>query len=716
MSRFFLRLPLLQRLDASRSEARRSRNAERREESRRRHFEKLSTYLPGLDGLRALAVLAVLIYHARPGWLPGGFLGVEVFFVISGFIITRGLLQEWQDSGRINLGAFWLRRARRLLPALFLLLAAVMAYAAIFETNILADLRVDVLAALAYVTNWRLILGDQSYFASFEKPSLLLHLWSLAIEEQFYLVWPLLLAGLLPLLRRKGTLALIVAGIAASSIGMALMYQPGAAASRLYYGTDTRAAGLLCGAALAFLLSNSQLGAASRSHWLLTLTGIAALGALAAATYLLTEGASFLYQGGFLAVSALTAFLILGATRRNLLSRVLGIAPLRWIGVRSYGIYLWHWPIFLLTWPERAAVEILVAQVAATVGIAALSYWLIETPIRQGALSRVWADLHRWDSLRPAYRSGLVLGANALGALVATLVITGAQARPPEQPDYFALDGIHLQSNAASNAESRAWPVSILIDSFNAQHSLPDLQTLSLVCPTSVQPGLTLAAVCGGEAPDVVSVAISDAEDIQTALSAASGPVAVPLEQQPFLLVPAPPEKPSPPPLQMPERYVVPADSPHVTAIGDSVMMGAASWLAGNIPNLDLDSQVGRQASAAISLLQQRLEAGQLGPIVLVHIGNNGTLSEAQFEQIMSIAGLDRQVIFLNTRVPRDWQDGNNAVLSAGAQRHANMTLIDWYGVTKDHPELFAKDNIHLNRDGADLYTRLVVQAVLGKS
>jgi peptidoglycan/LPS O-acetylase OafA/YrhL len=685
----------------------------RREESRRRHAEKLSNYLPGLDGLRALAVLAVLLYHARPEWLPGGFLGVEVFFVISGFIITRGLLQEWKEAGRIDLPGFWLRRARRLLPALFLLLAGVMAYASLYETDVVASLRSDVLAALAYVTNWHLILGDQSYFASFEKPSLLLHLWSLAIEEQFYLIWPLLLAGLLPLLRKKGTFVLVVAGIAASTAAMVALYQPSVDTSRIYYGTDTRAAGLLVGAGLAFLLSNSQLGAAGRSHWLMTLAGIAALGGLTAASYLITETGSVLYEGGFLAVSLMSAALIFAATRPNRLARLLGLAPLRWVGMRSYGIYLWHWPIFLMTWPEKPTLEILGAQVVATVVIAALSYQLIETPIRRGALSRIWADLRAWGSLRPGYQSSLILGANAVVALVATLAIVGAKAAPPEQPDYFALDGVRLRSNpavASSSQASQVWPVSNLVDAFEAKFSTPDPMTLSFICPASVRPGMPLAAACGGDA-SVVSVAISDAEDVQTAVTSdIEGALA-----DAAYIAPPPPKK-DPPPLEMPAQRIVPSSTPLVTAVGDSVMLGAASWLAGNIPNLDLDSQVGRQASAAVAILQDRLAKGELGSIVLVHIGNNGTLTDAQFEQIMQIAGADRHVIFVNTRVPRSWQDSNNAVLSAGVQRHANATLIDWYGVTQGHPELFAKDNIHLNGAGAELYTRLVIQAVLGSS
>jgi peptidoglycan/LPS O-acetylase OafA/YrhL len=689
-----------------------SRNAARREEARRRHAEKLSTYIPGLDGLRALAVLAVLVYHARPEWLPGGFLGVEVFFVISGFIITRGLLQEWQEHGRINLRGFWLRRARRLLPALFLLLAGVMAYATIFETDVVAGLRTDVLAALAYVTNWHLILGDQSYFASFEKPSLLRHLWSLAIEEQFYLAWPLILAGLLPLLRKKATFVLIVAGIAASTVAMAAMYEPGVDASRLYYGTDTRAAGLLCGAALAFLLSNSKLGVAVGSHWLLTAAGLVGLGGLAGITYLTTESDAALYQGGFLAVSLLTALLILGSTRRNPLSRVLGVAPLRWVGARSYGIYLWHWPIFLLAWPEVAQLDILAAQVVATVVIAGLSYELLEMPVRRGALGRVWSDLRAWGSLRPVHQSGLVLGANAVVAVIATLAIAVAQANAPEVPEYFALDGVRLQSGALGEQQEqeRVSPVSVALEGYEQQFSGPEL-SLDFICPVSGGPGGPLEAVCGD--PNVVSVAISDAGDVGVPRMTGAD---VAMVQAAYAQQPPPPKPKQPPPLRMPPARDVPADTPLITAVGDSVMLGAAQWLAVNIPNLDLDSQVGRQASAAISVLQQRLEQGQLGQIVLVHIGNNGTLTEGQFETIMQIAGPERQVIFLNTRVPRAWQDSNNAVLSAGLKRHSNMTLIDWHGVTQDHPELFANDHIHLNGAGAEFYTRLVVQAVLGSS
>ena len=217
-------------------------------------------YVPGLDGLRALAVIAVLLYHAGPRWAPGGFLGVEVFFVISGYLITSLLLAEWRQRGRIDLAAFWVGRARRLLPALYVLLVVTLAFAVLFLPEEVAGLRLDALAAVGYVTNWYLVLGQESYFEAVGRPSLLQHLWSLAIEEQFYLLWPLLFAAGMSLgtrrwWRRRLLLAALAAlvGAAASALLMTVLYGTGVEPSRLYYGTDTRATGLLVGAALAYV-------------------------------------------------------------------------------------------------------------------------------------------------------------------------------------------------------------------------------------------------------------------------------------------------------------------------------------------------------------------------------------------------------------------------------------------------------------------------------
>ena len=250
-----------------------------------------------------------------------------------------------------------MRRARRLLPALFLLLFAVSAYTVIFEQGEAAGLRRDIAAALAYVTNWDLIVAGETYFDSWERPSLLRHLWSLAVEEQFYVVWPLLIAGGLALLRNRLTLALILGGAAASAIAMAALYEPGSAVTRIYYGTDTRASGLLIGAALAFVWSarQSEGGGGPRAvaeSSALTLAGIAGLGTLVGLTLLADGSTPFLYQGGFALVGVATAALIVAAThKRSPLAQGLGTPVLRWVGVRSYGIYLWHWPVMVLTRP-----------------------------------------------------------------------------------------------------------------------------------------------------------------------------------------------------------------------------------------------------------------------------------------------------------------------------------------------------------------------------
>src|ERR687890_608892 len=302
-----------------------------------RNPEVRLAYSPGLDGLRALAVIAVLLYHAGLPFLPGGFLGVEVFFVVSGYLITALLLAEWRKSGRVSLKDFWLRRARRLLPALYVLLGGTLAYSVGFLPGEVAGLRADAIAALGYVTNWFLILGQESYFEAVGRPSLLQHLWSLAVEGQFYLIWPIVLAVGLGVgtarRRHRLVLSLVLFGALASAVTMALLYVPGVDPSRIYYGTDTRATGLLCGAALAFLWSPGDKYRPSetrhhrlmlpgrsrfRRRWgwtaplLLDVVSFAALGALVWFCLNLGEFQPFLYCGGLALVGVATTAAVMG--------------------------------------------------------------------------------------------------------------------------------------------------------------------------------------------------------------------------------------------------------------------------------------------------------------------------------------------------------------------------------------------------------------------
>src|SRR5579859_7504931 len=405
-------------------------------------------YMPGLDGLRALAVLAVIAYHEQFGWAPGGLLGVGVFFTLSGYLITSLLLGEWSAAGRVKLGSFWLHRARRLLPALFVMLGVVTAWVTLADRARLASLRSAVGAAAGYFSNWYLIARNQSYFARFAPPAPLDHLWSLAVEEQFYLLWPLLLIGGLILVRKLNAatawLILPTAALTAASIAaMVIWYQPGMDPTRVYEGTDTRAFGLLIGAMLALAWQRSgkrgALGApgaraatSPRVRVLLDAAGVAGLLVIGVLIWRAGEYSPFAYRGGLVLLSVATAAVVAAtACPGSLVGAALGWGPLRWIGVRSYGIYLWHFPVIVMT--SQAHVQPSLAQaglqIAASVLLAALSWQLIEEPIRHGAIGRAWARLRAADGLPGLGRATpgrLAAAAGAAGVLaVATVGLSG---------------------------------------------------------------------------------------------------------------------------------------------------------------------------------------------------------------------------------------------------------------------------------------------------
>jgi peptidoglycan/LPS O-acetylase OafA/YrhL len=386
---------------------------------------------PALDGVRALAVAGVLVFHARPDWLRGGFLGVDAFFVLSGFLITGLLLAERERTGRIRLGAFWGRRARRLLPALLLVLVAVALVSRyVLSAEELPGLRLDALAALGYVANWRMIFRGGDYFARTAPASPLQHSWSLGIEEQFYLAWPLLVVLATRLARHARTVIVTIClvGITASTLAGVLLYHPDTDPGRVYYGTDTRASALLVGCAMAALLS----GRTVRPNRLLALAALDAATLLGLAWAGADGGDAWLYRGGLTGLAVAVGVLIahLSTAPDGFGARVLSLPPLTWLGRVSYGVYLWHWPLFQWLNADRtqqSGVTLFAVRIAATLLVASASFYLVERPIRRG--------LSRRD--RPT-RARVLVPVTA-GALAATAAVVVAATVAPALPAAVAV-------------------------------------------------------------------------------------------------------------------------------------------------------------------------------------------------------------------------------------------------------------------------------------
>jgi peptidoglycan/LPS O-acetylase OafA/YrhL len=377
--------------------------------------------IPAFDGIRAVAVIAVLLFHAGIAWLPGGALGVDVFFVLSGFLITALLLREKAGSGRIALGQFYLRRARRLLPALVVVLLFVAVVWGLLLRAKTPSLRGDEIATLFYVANWRFAYTGQSYFDTFSPPSPLRHMWSLGVEEQFYLLWPLIVVLLLARRRNVSRWAIGLVALAfVATLGESLA---GVWTDRMYYGTDTRAIPLLLGAALGAWFAGRPADAplSARARLLWQVVGCAGAVGTGCAFALVHGSSDVLYRGGFVLVGLAVAA-VLGAVAlvpAGPLAKLLSWQPLRYIGWISYGVYLWHWPLFLLITHERTGLGVgalLVVRLAATLVAAMLSYHLLELPVRQ----------RRWRLPQPR-----VLTPIGIAALVGVLVA----ATPPAGVD-----------------------------------------------------------------------------------------------------------------------------------------------------------------------------------------------------------------------------------------------------------------------------------------
>ena len=615
-------------------------------------------YVPGLDGLRAIAVLAVIVYHANAAWLGGGFLGVEVFFVISGYLITLLLIAERERTGTVTLGSFWMRRARRLLPALFTLLIGTVTYCALFDSQRLGKLRGDVVAGVLYVSNWFQVWSGSSYTSGAEFAPLR-HLWSLAVEEQFYIVWPLVMFVLLRRLRPR-SLPVIGALFTTFSVAIALwtaaMYRDGAIDSfartpgqyvtlfgrhvlrtdLLYLGTVPRATGLLLGAALATVWRPWAIrrGEAGRSATGLDLIGVAGLVSLGFMCWRFrdavvianvgTTGYAMLYRGGLVLVALATLATIATVThpRSNLGRWVIGTPPLVWIGKRSYGLYLYHWIVFQAH--RKSAGRALdlrefVALMAITLVITEISYRFIETPIRTGtALAR----FREWRAHRGGVRGPLPV-------IAATLMVVPVFA-------FVQMAGARLvQDDITANLD----------DNTGAVVTIP-----STTVPTS-----------------------------SSSVPATSSTVA-------------------------PNRI-------DVLAVGDSVMLGSAKRMKSM--GLTVDAAKNRQVIEALQIFNYYRSVNRLGDWVVIHLGTNGTTRASTFDEILAPLSGVKNVLVLTVKVPgREYQNINNDIIRALPATHPNVKVLDWLSYARPHKDWFGSDGIHPNLTGQVNYVAFIMQAL----
>lgn len=614
-------------------------------------------YMPGLDGLRALAVFAVMAYHLNLTWAPGGLLGVSLFFVLSGYLITNILLTQWEHSGSIDLRDFWLRRARRLLPAFFLMLAGVMSWIALYAPERLAVLKQEALAAIFYCSNWYLIFHQVSYFESFGPPSPLGHLWSLAVEEQFYLFWPILLGlGLRCFPQRKwiirGTAVVALISVAA----MTLIYIPGHDPSRVYYGTDTRAFALLVGAVLAMVWPSGQMTANLSGKKRVTLDAVGSMGLLVVLLMIMKTNQyhPFLYQGGLLLYSAAAACLVAAlAHPASYLGRIFGWRPLRWLGECSYGLYLWHYPVIVLTSPavntEGPDLSRTLWQIAVSMLLTVLSRYLIEEPIRYGRrkpFRKRPSDLQRW-------RRPMALSIKISVSILLIFLVLFVTANEGIQT--LAKDLSERTENNTAEMEARVTEM---------EDRVTEKQTQT----------------------DENKVIAEGKEDPKDEPATDGEPAAAD------------------------QKGDIKGDD--ITAIGDSLMIDVESVLLERLPGIVIDAKIGRQMHQAPDVVSRLQKEGKLGKIVIIELGTNGSFTEKQLAETLDTLKEAEEIVLVNTRVPKPWETVVNETLKRVSESYPNTKLIDWYAASSGHDDYFYPDGVHLNRKGAEAYGEILFEAL----
>ncbi|MDO4606157.1 MAG: acyltransferase family protein [Bowdeniella nasicola] len=682
-------------------------------------------HLPGLDGMRAPAALMVLVYHLFPGHMRAGLIGVDVFFVISGYLITRLLLHEYQCRGGIDLRAFWLRRIRRLLPALVVVVIISLALGLLVGPDTLVKARMQALSAVTYTYNWAQIASGGDYFTDAD-PLLLTNVWTLAIEQQFYLVWPIIVV-LIARMRGRAVIPLVLA--VGSAIAMAVFC--GADVSRVYYGTDTHMFGLMIGAAMAMIVAPPLRRRASTSTpptaarqmpvpnrlaspprppvpaqppasaprpasapspasaplrvrlarlpWgILGWFGV--VGIILIAT-LFEDSSRHLYMWGLLTASLCAALIIRAvmpevtahSTAGRLLLRVLEWKPLVWIGVRSYGIYLWHWPLFVLAshqWPNASVWTIGLGVTAVSILAAHLSLHLLENPMRKNGIV---ATIRGWvRDTATAVRSG---------------------------PRKLATTSDGGDSTAVVNL-------------FTGQTTAQ--RVTHLLAGTLAMVMVAMSGVAFATAPTMSSLEQQIAE-AEKDLAEHNVTVPAPADSD----SPTPPAAPPTEPAETTapgEGSQEPAKAHRITFIGDSVMLASSKRIVQTWPNATVDAAVSRAMPALPPIIDQHAAKGTLGDVVVIALATNGIIKDQQIDRLMDQLGPERKVVFVTgfAKKADSWIPRANEAISAAQERYAGRVFVaDWHAAIAGKQDLLGPDHTHPRGPGIELYAATLKSALV---
>lgn len=612
---------------------------------------KKRRYIKGLDGIRAIAVIMVLAYHLKLALFKSGFLGVTVFFVLSGYLITGILISEVEEEGTIDLKNFWLRRIRRLVPAVMSMAVVIIFVSAVVNRIIFTKGCKDFLASVLGFNNWWQIFNKISYFEAAGVPSPFTHCWSLAIETQFYLIYPLILLGIYKLVKSRGegraNRGLLFAGVTLllaliSVILMIVLFDPQQDASRVYYGTDTRAFSLLFGALLAILWEYRMVPRRLSASVNMVL-GSVSFAVLLVMTIAINGSSNFWYRGGQFFGTILTVLMVYAVSgRKTWLSRFLSNPVLKWMGDRSYSIYLWHYPIILLISKGiKASWWITLIEIVLSVVLSELSYRFIETPIRHGIIGEYLNILRSRPKSRQEKKRQIQVARRSLKVMAGTFVLTVSLIL-----------------------------CMLFVPKKNALDTLQKREAKAKETGKMTEEQLAKQKANGSESEDTICTADLTDDEILEGLN--------------------------------------------LLLIGDSIAVDVTDDFYEIFPNSVSDTKIGRITSLGKQVLDSYIDEKKWEGEGVIFASLSNSPINGELEDIREKIGKDMPLFLTTVRIPHDtFEEESNSKIKKFVEENDHTYLIDWYAASEGHDEYFDADDTHLLSAGAKAYAKCIKEAVL---